>query len=97
MFRDFRHAARALAKSPGFALVAIDSLALGIGANSAIFSLADGALLRPMPVPNTSQLMVNRLIREFMKIPGDILPSTRCREWPARQQRLYRAPRAVTP
>jgi len=47
MFRDFRHAARALAKSPGFALVAIDSLALGIGANSAIFSLADAPCFGP--------------------------------------------------
>jgi hypothetical protein len=58
MFRDFRFALRTLLKSPGFALVAIISLALGIGANSAIFSLANGLLLRPMPVPDASALLV---------------------------------------
>jgi predicted permease len=58
MFRDFRYALRTLAKSPGFALVAIVSLALGIGANSAIFSLANGVLLRPLAVPDPSNLIV---------------------------------------
>jgi len=58
MLRDFRYALRTLARSPGFALVAIISLALGIGANSAMFSLANGLLLRPMPVPDPGNLMV---------------------------------------
>ena len=44
-------------RSPGFALIAILSLALGIGANSAMFSLANAIILRPMPVPNASQLI----------------------------------------
>jgi len=58
MFHDIRYAARTLRKSPGFALVAIISLALGIGANSAIYSLANGLLLRPLAVPRPSQLIV---------------------------------------
>jgi predicted permease len=57
MFRDFRYAWRTLLKNPGFALVAIISLALGIGANSAIFSLVDSLLLRPLPVPYAWQLV----------------------------------------
>src|SRR3974377_2335322 len=57
MLHDLRYALRTLRKSPAFALVAIVSLALGIGANSAMFSFADALLLRPMPVPNASQLI----------------------------------------
>ncbi len=58
MLHDLKYALRTLRKSPGFALVAIISLALGIGANSAIFSLADALLLRPLPVPHASELVV---------------------------------------
>jgi predicted permease len=57
MLHDFRYALRTLKQNPGFALVAIVSLALGIGANAAIFSLADALLLRPMPVPHPSEIM----------------------------------------
>ena len=57
MLSDFRYALRTLLKSPGFAVVAIISLALGIGANSAMFSLADALLLRPLAVPHASDLV----------------------------------------
>jgi hypothetical protein len=50
MLRDLRYALRTLQRNPGSAAVAIISLALGIGANSAIFSLADFILLRPLPM-----------------------------------------------
>lgn len=59
--RDFRYAGRLLARSPGFTAVAILSLALGIGANAAIFNLLDALALRPLPVANPQQLAEIRI------------------------------------
>ncbi|HKV35464.1 MAG TPA: ABC transporter permease [Pyrinomonadaceae bacterium] len=58
MINDVRYALRVLAKSPGFACVVIFTLALGIGANAAIFSLMDRVLLQSLPVANPEQLAV---------------------------------------
>ena len=63
LLRDLRYAARGLLREPGFTAVAVLTLALAIGANTAIFSVADGLLLRPLPLPRADRLLL--VMRHF--------------------------------
>lgn len=78
---DVRYALRSLARSRGFATVALASLALGIGLTTAIFSVIDGVLLRPLPYPDADAIV---RVREVVQTPGpdrDAIPRHLLRHW----------------
>ncbi|HUO30221.1 MAG TPA: ABC transporter permease, partial [Bryobacteraceae bacterium] len=66
LFRDFRYAFRSLRKSPAMATAAIATLALGIGANTAIFSVLEGVVLKPLPFPQPDQLVTVALFNRSL-------------------------------
>src|SRR6187549_2312483 len=64
LHHDIRHAIRLLRNSPGFSAVAIATIALAIGANTAMFSFVNGLLLRPLPYPDS-----DRIVRVLETLP----------------------------
>ena len=82
--QDLRHAARSLRRTPGFAATAIALVALGVGANTAAFSLADYVFARPLPFPDA-----DRLVKVWVATPGygrvELSPAVH-RDWAARER-----------
>src|SRR5689334_3341843 len=85
---DFKFAARQLLKHPGFAAVAVLTLALGIGANTAIFSVVNAVLLRPLPYPEPGQLV--QLRADWSGKPSTVIGSATFVEVKAQSQSLAR-------
>ena len=69
--RDFTHAVRRLLRAPGFAFVTVLTLALAIGANTAIFSVVDAVLINPLNFPNADRLVIIRGIAPGTDLPGE--------------------------
>ena len=88
MRQDLRHALQILVKHPRFTAVAVLTLALGIGANTAIFTLVNGVLLRPLPYPDQDRIV--RLWEQTERGPQVAVSGPNFRDW-------FRMARASTP
>jgi len=83
VIQDIRYALRALRRAPGFAAVSILTLALGIAATTIVYSIADGILLRPLPITDPDRVMLAREMSPTFSDMGLSVPNFL--DWTARQ------------
>src|SRR5215475_3295753 len=81
LWKDARYAARSLVANPGFTAIAVVTLALGIGANAAVFSVVDAAFLRPLPYRDPSRLVLILATNTAAGIPMMGTSPPDYREW----------------
>jgi predicted permease len=81
MLNDLRIAIRSLIRRPGFAAAATITLGLGIGANTAVFSVLQGVLLRPLPYPDADRLVIVRTVRPDAAFANTVFAAARVDAW----------------
>ena len=79
LFQDLRYATRQLRRSAGFTLVAVTTLALGIGASTAVFSVVDQVLLHPLPYPDSDRIV--KVSQTFKGLPNDDASPANYLDW----------------
>src|SRR4051812_30072839 len=84
IWRDLRYAARSLRRTPGFTAVTVIVLAVGIGANSAMFSLVDAGLVRPLPFTQSDRLVM--LWERSTRVPHKRVSPLNFLDWSEQQQ-----------